>query len=69
VYETLGIAGFVCIRRHKRQCGAERSINHLNPNVLYTMLATVNHSFFVVLNKYSIPILNPIDILSSGIFL
>jgi hypothetical protein len=26
VYETLGIAGFVPIRRHKRQCGAERLI-------------------------------------------
>jgi len=26
VYEALGIAGFVPIRRHKRQCGAERLI-------------------------------------------
>ena len=26
VYEALGIAGFVCIRRHKRLCGAERLI-------------------------------------------
>ncbi|MBN1253081.1 MAG: hypothetical protein JXA16_13170, partial [Bacteroidales bacterium] len=25
VYETLGIAGFVPIRRHKRRCGEERS--------------------------------------------
>ncbi len=26
VYETLGIAGFGPIRRHKRRCGAERLI-------------------------------------------
>ena len=26
VYEALGIAGFVPIRRHKRRCGAERLI-------------------------------------------
>jgi len=31
VYETLGIAGFGTIRRHKRRCGAERLIYPLKP--------------------------------------
>ena len=48
VYETLGIAGFVPIHRHKRRCGAECTTNHLNPNVLYTMLGNVNLSFSLV---------------------
>jgi len=31
VYEALGIAGFVLIRRHKRQGGAERLIYPFKP--------------------------------------
>jgi len=53
VYETLGIAGFVFIRRHKRRCGAERLSNHLCPNVLYTMLA-VRCLFLILLTFFKI---------------
>jgi hypothetical protein len=36
--KSLGIAGYFPVQLHRTRCGAERSNNHLNPNVLYRVL-------------------------------
>jgi len=36
--KSLGLAGYYPVQIHRTLCGAERLLNHLNPNVLYRLL-------------------------------
>mgnify|MGYP006428457395 CR=1 FL=1 len=52
--KSLGIAGYFPVELHRTWCGAECLNNHLNPNVLYRLLAfrclffqSIYHSFLL----------------------